>query len=883
VAETTDNDTAAEGRQYIVGVGASAGGLEALVSFFSALPSDSGMAFVVVQHLSPDHKSLMVELLAKHTEMPVQHATDGMLVEPNHIYLIPPSKNITIYHGSLFLADQDRSLGHINFPIDLFFDSLAEDKGEEAIAVVLSGTGSDGTRGVGAVKDKGGLIVVQDPETAQYSGMPRSALRTGLVDRVLAPDAMPEALLQFIRAPLHTREVMAAADYQAGEDNGFAKIRSLLRHQFDVDFSAYKPSTVVRRIEHRMNIHQLGSIAEYAEHLRHHSREVQMLYRDLLIGVTRFFRDAEAFAELQKQVIPRVVDAAVNRQLPAVRVWVAGCSTGEEAYSIAMLFHEYLQEREQNIDLKIFATDIDQAAISRAATGAYPDSTVADLTPERRRTFFIKIGSQYQVTRDLRGSVIFAPHNLLKDPPFSKLDLISCRNLLIYLKPETQEQVLANFSYALREKGFLFLGSSESITGKGLSFTAINAKHRLYRQQQSILSRPRRPLDATAYQRGRVEADPKQSATGTMPRLVDGLFDDLLDEYVPAAVLVNAEGHVMHVFGDVNEYMSVPAGKANMDVHRMVHPSIKTLVGTALHKARKEGERVVYPAVTIEDDEDCRRFDLIVDMEQIPHGDVLFLIIFDDVSTEAAPRFSETPRTYDLESAAQERIEDLDRKLRYTEENLQATVEELETSNEELQATNEELMAANEELQSTNEELHSVNEELVTVNAELQEKIRQLTELNSDMDNLLQSTEVSTIFLDTELRIRKFTESAAEYVNLLPADEGRPIHHFAHAFKNVDLHTRAENVLEKGERIEHEIEGKAGAWYRFRALPYLTADEVVKGVVLTFIDITEEKQLRGALAAERQRRRTLEAAADTTDPPPAAVPPTSSPTDSEDA
>ena len=883
MAETISKDTAdsAEHR-YIVGIGASAGGLEALVSFFSALPADSGMAFVVVQHLSPDHKSLMVELLAKHTKMPVQHAQDGVPVAPNHIYLIPPSKNITIYHGSLFLADQDRSVGHINFPIDLFFDSLAEDKGDEAVAVILSGTGSDGTRGLGVVKDKGGLILAQDPETAQYSGMPRSAIRTGLVDRVLAPEAMPEALLQFIKAPLRTREALEAREFQAEEENGLAKINSLLRHQFDLDFSAYKPTTVTRRIEHRMNIHQLSNVKAYAQYLREHPREPQRLYRDLLIGVTRFFRDAEAFEVVKEQVIPRVVDAAISRQVHAIRVWIAGCSTGEEAYSIAMLFHEYLWEHEQSIDLKIFATDVDQEAISRAATGAYPDSTVADLSPERRRNFFVKIGSQYQITRELRESVIFAPHNLLKDPPFSKLDLISCRNLLIYLKPETQEHVLSNFSYALREKGFLLLGSSESITGKGLGFTAISARHRVYQQQRALLSRPQTPLDVSGYRRGQIQAAPERPSNVRAPKLVDGLFEELLDEYVPAAVLVDDESHVLHVFGDVNQYMSVPTGRADMDLLKMVHPSIRMLVGTALHKARKEEGRVVYPEVTIEDEEAASRFDLIVDIEQMPHGDSVFLIVFDDVSTEAAPRFTETKRSYDLEAAAQERIEDLDRKLRYTEENLQATVEELETSNEELQATNEELMAANEELQSTNEELHSVNEELVTVNAELQEKIRQLTELNSDMNNLLQSTEVSTIFLDTELRIRKFTASAAEYVNLVSSDEGRPIHHFAHTFDDVNLHACAQDVLEEGEFIDREIKNENDKWYRFRALPYLTADEIVKGVVLTFVDITEQKRLRGALAAERQRRRALEAAIEV-DHPPAAETPTKTPTDSEDA
>jgi len=524
-----------------------------------------------------------------------------------------------------------------------------------------------------------------------------------------------------------------------------------------------------------------------------------------------------------------------------------------------MLFHECLQEREEDVELKIFATDIDQNAINRAATGAYPESIVADLSPERLRAFFVKTGTQYQVTPELRKSVIFAPHNLIKDPPFSKLDLVTCRNLLIYLKRETQERVFTNFNYALREKGFLFLGSSETVAVEGLGFSTIDSKHRIYQQQRSLSVRPHAQPDALAYQSNDLNREAERSTAALPTKLVDTLFRDLLDEYVPAGVLINAKNDVLHVFGNVNQYLRVPAGEANMDLLKMVRSDIRILVGTALHRAKKEGKRVVYRDVAIGEDEKSDRFDLIINIVDPKRKEGVFLVLFDAVSTEAKRHFPETAPSYDLEEEAQERIQDLSRKLRYTEENLQATVEELETSNEELQATNEELMAANEELQSTNEELHSVNEELVTVNAELQGKIRQLTELNSDMDNLLQSTEVSTIFLDTELRIRKFTSSAAAYVNLMPSDEGRPIHHFAHIFDDIDLQSCAHDVLENGAPIEREVQGEAGKWYRFRALPYWTADDVVKGVVLAFVDVTEVKELQDALAAERQRRQELEA------------------------
>lgn len=848
MTKSTQDDTQDGAHFYIVGIGASAGGLDALVRFFSELPDRSGMAFVVVQHLSPDHKSLMPELLAKHTAMPVQHAEDGAVVQPDHVYLIPPRKDITIYHGTLYLAEQDRSAGRVNFPIDLFFESLANDRGDRAIAIILSGTGSDGTRGIRAVKDAGGLILVQKSETAQYSGMPHSATRTGLVDQVLAPEAMSEALTRFIEAPRRTRALMETQAHRLQEEDGFGKILALLRHRFAVDFSAYKPTTVTRRIEHRMNITQQTGFDAYARYLEAHPEEVKTLYRDLLIGVTRFFRDREAFEALDQKVVPALVKAARERQARSVRVWVPGCSTGEEAYSVAMLFHDRLQAHDGTLELKIFATDIDQGAIDRAAAGAYPDSIVADLDPDYLRRYFVKIGGQYQIIRELRESVIFAPHNLLKDPPFSKLDLISCRNLLIYLKPKTQEQVLSSFSYALREGGYLFLGSSENVTSGGFGLAAVSTKHRLY-QQRWDQQGPRRVIYDMVPRRGDADATREDSGARSSPtRLVEALFADLLGEYLPPAVLVDERHRVLHVFGDANRYLRVPSGTADMDLLKMVPADLQMLLGTALHKAQKEDDRVVYPEVAVGEGEARRRFDLTVGVEQTQEGDTVFLIVFDDVSPDADVHYPETERTYDIEAAAQERIRDLDRKLRYTEENLQATVEELETSNEELQATNEELMAANEELQSTNEELHSVNEELITVNAELQEKIRQLTELNNDMENLLQIMEVSTIFLDAELCVRKFTASAGEYVHLMPADEGRPIHHFSHVFAEVDLQQCAQEVMQQGTPIEREVRDEDGGAYQLRVLPYWTPEEVVKGVVLAFRDVTEVQQLRRALA-----------------------------------
>lgn len=852
----------------VVAVGASAGGLEALTKLFQAVPAESGMAFVVVQHLSPDHESMMGELLSKHTGMPIRQAGDGETVERDHVYLIPPRKNMTLYHRRLFLVEQTRVHGHVNYPIDVFFESMAQDLGRDAIAVILSGTGSDGTRGLRTIKGAGGLVVVQDPDTAPYDGMPRSAVGTGLVDLVLPAEKIPGALVRYLDYPDRVLEEMeTAADQQEVSADGIAKILSRVRKHVGIDFSAYKPTTVTRRIEHRMSIRQIPSIDDYVDRLDD-SDEVNALAREMLIGVTRFFRNVEAWKALAEKVIPEIVDSAGVDGRSAVRCWSVGCSTGEEAYTLAMLFHEALTATGAGLEVKVFATDVDTRALRTAARGVYPDSIAADVSPERLQRFFVKDGDQYRVSRELRQSVIFAPHDILKDPPFSRLDLVSCRNLLIYLKPERQKTVLSNFGYALGNGGFLLLGKSENTGGDESSlFAPVDGPCRLFRYTGDRHTGVAISTDPVpAWQRDTAGTkQPQHTPRRKRPlTAMEDLFEEVIRDHMPPAVIFNARNQVLHLFGSAERFLRLPSGKVDMDLLRMVRKDIRVLVGTALFRARETGERVVYAGIPLQgaDGADGDRVDLVVDtcttQEDVEYG----VVVFKD--RHRADRFEpntdeEAEAVYDVDADTQERIEDLQRRLRFTEQDLQATVEELETSNEELQATNEELMASNEELQSTNEELQSVNEELVTVNAELQEKIRKLTEVNDDLDNLLENVITNSLFLDHDLRIRRFTPSTADLIHLRSGDEGRPIHHLSHAFGDLDLAAAARAVLESDAPTERDVQAGSGRWYRMRVIPYRTADGRTDGVVLTFQDVTDAKHTEQELQQLRQRHGTTSA------------------------
>ena len=820
---------------FIVGIGASAGGLEALEQFFSNLSSDSGLAYVVVQHLSPTHKSHMVELLSRQTDMPVQHAQNDTTVEVNTVYLIPPNKVMAIHDGVLKLAD--RSYGSLpTYPIDHFFESLANDRKERAMGIVLSGTGSDGSRGLREIKEAGGVALAQDPDTAQFDGMPRSAISTMVVDNVSAASKLPEVVINYASNPLFKKKEVKAPEPEVTD--ALTRILQLVQHYSGVDFRMYKTNTIRRRIEHRMGLKQIYDTDQYARYLEKSEDEVKRLYRELLIGVTRFFRDKPVFEAIEEIVVPDLFKTVIEKGHSTVRCWVPGCSTGEEAYSLAMLLHEEQRRIEQHVEVKIFATDIDPDAIVTASSGLFSGSVVADLSPERLNQYFIRKDEQYQIARELRQMIIFAPHNILKDIPFSKVDLISCRNLLIYFNPLTQQKVLSNFTYALKPGGYLILGSSEHISGKENLFSVIDSKKKIFKNKST--SPALLASDLVVREKSTWSTNLGSEITPSRPTsnaLSDHLRESLAG-YMPPSVVVNLNYSVLYFFGDTNQFLRLPVGLANLNILKIVPQKIRTILGTALHKAFKNGIKVVYPSLSITHDTDTTIFfDLIVDPLKVSDEVETALVVFRTLSTGVSERKEKTE--YNIEEETRNRIQDLERKLEYTEESLQAAIEELETSNEELQATNEELIASNEELQSTNEELQSTNEELSTVNSELQKKVQELLEINADMDYLLDSTDLCTIFLDEGLAVRKYTPAATVHFYLQASDIGRPIYHFTHSFGDIDFRAISQYVLSSGTISEQELVDNNGRKFLLRATPYKTSDAAPRGVVLMFWDITD--------------------------------------------
>lgn len=822
----------------IAGVGASAGGLEALEQFFKNIVPDSGIAYVVVQHLSPDYKSLMVELLSKHTDIPIYRAEDGMKVMKNSIYLIPPKKNLTIFHKKLYLTDQSQHLG-LNLPIDIFFRSLAEDSAEHSIGIILSGTGSDGTLGIRAIKGAGGMVMVQDESSAKFDGMPKSAIATGLVDYILPPPRMGEQLQKYIAHPF-VQASDKKIDAEIAEDDIMSKILLAIRSRTGVDFTYYKPNTIVRRIERRSSVHQVPSIEMYYKLLSESPTEVTTLYKELLIGVTKFFRDVDAFDIIRDKVIPQIIQKKQNGD--SVRVWIAGCSTGEEAYSLAILFREYLNNVEKNIDVKIFATDIDKDAIEYASVGSYPESIVADIKEEYLRKYFSKNGSTFKVVESIRQMVIFATHNLIKDPPFSKIDLVSCRNLLIYFQPIMQKKVLSSFGFSLNTDGFLYLGSSESIGELGNYFSIVDNKWKIYKSNEKIIHPIIDELFLPTLAGKRYSAfSEKKSRFGSENELFESINKELFLDYVPPSIIINDKYELVHVFKDVNKFMKIPSGKITLDILNMVPHELSLALGTAIHRAMKEEDEIIYKDVSFMKDNEAVSLNLIVKMfkhERTKNN--MLLVIFEE--NKSIIGNSINSELFDMGSNANLRILDLESELKYSKENLQATIEELETSNEELQATNEELIASNEELQSTNEELQSVNEELYTVNSEYQNKIEELTELNNDINNWFNVANIGTIFLDLKLRIRKFTPATKFFINLIEDDIGRPISHISYNFVYTDFFTQVNQVLKTLKPYEIELQSNDGKWFLLKILPYRTLENAIKGIVITFIDIDKIKE-----------------------------------------
>ncbi|MDF2938674.1 MAG: signal transduction histidine kinase with CheB and CheR, partial [Paenibacillaceae bacterium] len=837
------------GPLYIVGIGASAGGLEALEQFFDYMPSDSEMAFIVVQHLSPDHKSLMAHILSKNTRMRIHEAEDGMRIEANHVYLNPPRKNLTLGNGHLQLKDALPKPG-LHLPIDLFFRSLAAACGPRAISIVLSGTGSDGSRGVIAVKEAGGLVLVQDSHSAKFDGMPNSAVMTGNVDWVHNPQQIAERLLQHAGLQYPSSSATGNLTVTITIEQYIQLIFDRIKQESGIDFTYYKRNSVMRRIERRMTMINLQTIADYLVYLENNKGELQALRKDLLIGVTNFFRDPQAFQSLYEKVLPSLfVNRAVDKE---VRVWVAGCSTGEEAYSIAILLRKYIDSLGIPYTVKIFATDLDKESIEYASQGIYSESIIPYLSNEDVERYFILDDGVFQISKDIRKMIIFAPHNIIKDPPFSNLDLVTCRNMLIYLQPEMQYKVLSLFHFALTPEGHLFLGPSETLGRFSSQFQPVDRHWNIFSHRNAKQLSAPELLDShnrfnQQFVHPRYDRAVPSIRGQHSHKKTDAMHVVLSEEHMAPCLVIDHNNDVVHLNGEVNEYLTLAQGKPSWNLFKMVDSTLSVAIFTAIQKVRREKQQMVYRALKINTKQGQRIVDLIIKPFSLTHSsyEKHILVLFEEQKEQPVDAIHMVP--VDMETTVSLRIMELEHELQQAEERLQATIEELETSNEELQSTNEELVSANEELQSANEELQSVNEELVTVNTEFQFKIQELTDLNNDMSNFLASTRIGTIFLDKRMCIRRFTPAITKEINLMEVDYGRPITHISHQFKHDTLVEDAQNVLQTLIPLEREIQSKSGSWYSMRILPYRTEDSFVNGVVLTFVDITTLKSVNEEL------------------------------------
>jgi len=868
---------AEQGSFPVVGIGASAGGLAAFEAFFSGIPADAetGMAFVLVQHLAPDYKSLLAGLIGKYTKMKVFEVEDGMAVSPNCVYVIPPCFDMALLNGKLHLLEPALPHGQ-RLPIDFFFRSLAEDRHEQAICIVLSGTGSDGTQGVRAVKGEGGLAMAQNPESSEYDGMPNSAIATGLIDYIL-PAA--EIFQQLSEYKSHSFGKALPAEYavEAKNENALKKVLILLRTQTGNDFSQYKISTIGRRVERRMAVNRIESINEYLKFIQTSPAELEALFRDILIGVTNFFRDPEAFEVLEEQAIPKLF--AKKDQGSAVRVWSAGCSTGEEAYSIAILLQEQMEKIKKNFIVQVFATDVDARAIKKARAGIYPADIAADISPERLARFFsIESDGSYRIHKGIRDMLVFSEHNVIKDPPFSKLDLISCRNLMIYMSRDLQKKLIPLFQFALNPGGVLFLGTSENVGDFENLFNTLDRKSKLYKRKEGENSLPRTGFikynpPGTVIERNFSQDNGKAKFPVRRP-LQELTEQGLLQQTGITGILVNEHGDIFYLHGSAGLYLELAPGETGTNnILEMAREGIKRELATALYKAVKSKEPVSCPGLAVKTYGHTTAVNLSIypmaadDAEK--NEQPLYLVVFEEV--HQAPAAAGNSALLDIEWRQDDgtQIQELKQELKAKEAYLQATKEQLETTNEELKSNNEEMQSVNEEMQSTNEELEtskeelqSVNEELTTVNVELQSKLSDLTRVNNDMSNLLAGTGIGTVFVDYQMRILRFTPTITKIINLILSDVGRPVAHVVSNF--VDYNSLVDDVSAVLETLvpkEIEVKTKDEKWYTMRIQPYRTVENVIEGAVLTFVDITDHKQVSDLLnISEIRYRRLFEAA-----------------------
>lgn len=832
----------------IIGIGGSAGAFPSFEKFFNHLPADSGMAFVLVLHLDPNHKGQVAEIIKNYTAMPVIEASDGMEIEPDNVYIIPPNKDMGVHNRKLLLLNPAKPNGYRQ-PIDYFLQSLAEDQWNKAVAIIFSGMGSDGETGVRMIKEKLGMAMAQDPDTSQYNSMPIAAISTNLVDYVLLPEEMPLKLIRYLNHPVLAEEASEQVRTAIQNSNSINKILMLLRSQTGHDFSLYKKSTITRRIDRRIAYHQLPDYAAYVNFLRENPQEIDVLFNELLIGVTKFFRDAPAFNSLKSKLCTLMNNKTSNEPF---RVWIAGCSTGEEAYSVAILLIECLEEMNKSEwpKLQLFATDLDTEGIEHARNGIYFDNIVADVSAARIEKFFIKKDNTFQVKKELREMIVFAQHNLIKDAPFTRLDLLCCRNVMIYLTAELQKKIIPIFHYSLHSGGIMFMGPAETIGGFTEMFVSADPKWKIYERKNGnalaakMIDFPfhvskQYPLNTMKIDDMEKQIN-KRSVADTFNRI-------LLENFTPSSVLINDKGDILYSNGKTGKFLELPSGEAVMNIHKMAREELRYVVGNIIHQARNQKGEVAINDIKLKDGDQIKLINLKATLLEETGLQGLVLVIFEDKGY-----IKKTGGRIKVgNDSSKGAVEELEKELVYTKQQLNSTIEQMETSLEELKSTNEELQSTNEELQSTNEEslttkeeMQSLNEELMTINMQYQSKADELTRINNDMKNLLDSTEIGTIFLDHNLDILRYTPQVKKLFNLIPTDIGRPITHVVSNFDNSTIESEIKKVIETLANKEIEVKTKTNEWYRVRIMPYRTLDNFISGAVLTFTLVTGYKQMQ---------------------------------------
>jgi two-component system, chemotaxis family, CheB/CheR fusion protein len=848
----------------IIGIGASAGGLEALELFFGNMPNDSGMAFVVIQHLDPNRAGIMPELLQRITPMKVFQATDQLKIKPNCVYVIPPNKSLSLLNGGLYLFDPVETRG-LRLPVDYFFRSLALERQEKSIGVILSGMGSDGSLGLKAIKEKNGIVAVQDPVTAKFDGMPRSAIEAVNADIVAPAEELPAKLIAFLK---FIPAQITGPDLDDKYKSNLDKIVILLREQTGHDFSMYKKTTLFRRIERRKGIHQIDKISTYVRYLQENPKEVEILFKELLIGVTSFFRDTAVWEKLREVILPALFEELPNGYV--LRAWVTGCSTGEEAYSLAMIFKETLekQKKQKNLTLQIFATDLDTDAIDKARKGFYSPNITADVSAERIKRFFATEPHGYRLNTMIREMVVFAPQNVIRDPPFTKLDILTCRNILIYMEPELQKKLMGLFSYSLNSGGIMVLGTAETLGNFKDGFEELDNRLKIYKRMAR--SEPVGLVDfPSSFNRTRSVPTDHKKSNKSVENLQTIAEQMMLQRFAPASVLTNDKGDILFITGRTGKYLEPAAGKTNMNIHAMAREGLRELLPGAFRKAMQDFNAVVVRNINVGNNGGAQLVDVTVQRIESPDSARgLIIVVFAEVKN--LPQDLINPKTGKRRSGALQK--ELENELQRSYEDMQGIREEMQTSQEELKSTNEELQSTNEELQSTNEELttskeemQSLNEELQTVNVELQSKISDFVQANNDMKNLLNSTGVATLFLDKELNIRRFTDSITKIFKLRDADIGRPFTDQVNDLLYPEIRSDCEEVLKNLTPIEAAIATTDTRWFMVRIMPYRTLDDHIDGLVLTFSDVTEAKKLEIKLKASNDALQTKEIALNITE------------------